>query len=122
VEDAVARLLRLGLARRDERGELKACSDFWDTPQNIPSAALKKVHLQLLEKASESIAGDPVSERTVRSVVLSVSSKKFGEVQRKVNRFHEKLIGDLSKDRDRDRVYGLCMTYFPLDRRGNLER
>lgn len=117
ISEAIDRLKRLGLL--EERGGRLVCSSGQRrTPTDIPSAALRRRHLQILLKAKQSLLKDSVDERDFTSMTMAIDSKKLPEAKKRITAFRRELSAFLETGKP-DRVYELSVTLFPLARKAS---
>ena len=113
--EAIDRLLRLGLLARDSNGRIRKTSDKLRTPSDIPSHALRSHHSQLMDKAKQALASQPVEQRDITSITLSISKKAVAEAKAEIRKFRRKMATLLS-DQNPDSVYQLNIQFFELTR------
>jgi uncharacterized protein (TIGR02147 family) len=105
-------LLRLGLVR--QKGlQIKASQDYVLSPSGIPSAAVRKYHRQLLEKAIQSLEFQSVSERDVTGAGFALDPARLPQIKREISEFQDQLIAKYSKGKKHE-VYFLEIALFRL--------
>lgn len=112
-EEALGRLIKLGFLDYST-GKLACTYAFRDTPNDIPSAALKSFHTSLIQKASQSIESDVGANREIRSVVMSFNKEHLKEAKRSIREFADQFAAKYSNGEGRNSVYCLAMQYYEL--------
>jgi uncharacterized protein (TIGR02147 family) len=110
--DAIERLKRLGLLT-DEDGRLKKVNKSFGTKTDIPSSALRRRHMQVLQKAKHALVMEPLLQRDFTSVTMAIDSSKLPEAKRRIAAFRREL-SDFLEDGKRDKVYELSVQLFSL--------
>jgi uncharacterized protein (TIGR02147 family) len=115
VEIVIGRLQRLGLVAV-RKGRLVRTSRPFATTQDIPSAAIKRFHSSILEKARDSLLETPIDERDITAIVMPTNEKKLEEAKRIIRKMRHK-IAELVADETAEEVYVLSVQLFPLTKR-----
>ena len=110
--DAIERLKRLGLLEEKE-GRLVPTESDLTSGSEVASSAIRRRHLQILQKAKHSIMMDPIHERDFSAMTMAIDSSKLPEAKRRIKEFRRELCAFL-EDGKRDRVYELAVQLFPL--------
>lgn len=111
-EEILKRLLRMGLVRKS-RNRLTRTSRPLTTSTDIPSAAIRKHHIQNLHLAEQAINNDPISLRDVGSVTMAVNLEKLPLAKELLLKTRKK-IASLLEDNNASEVYTLSFQLFPL--------
>jgi uncharacterized protein (TIGR02147 family) len=114
--EAIDRLIKLGLLKKNEDGKFVQTNLHLATPSGIPSRELREYHSQLLKKADDALDQIDISERDFSSVILTINSKDMESARREFKEFRRKFCVDFQKEGNKDRVYCLGMQFYPLDR------
>lgn len=85
-EQAVDRLVRLGLIERIEGG-LRKTKRVFTTPNDIPSSYIREFHRQMIEKAKAALDEQSVEEREIRSLTLAIRRERMPEAKRMLREF-----------------------------------
>lgn len=109
-QEAMQRLHRLGLVAR-RRGRWVP-TGAWTSTHDVPSAALRKHHRQLLAQAIDSLDSASVDERDVTSMTLAIDPKRLPEAKRRIKAFRRELAAFLEGG-EATAVYQLCLQLFP---------
>jgi uncharacterized protein (TIGR02147 family) len=121
-EMALERLLRLDLLTRDADGKLSAKDDFTASPDGIPSAALKKFHQQVIEKAVSALYTQPVEDRDVTNMMFAFDRSKMKEAKALIREFRRGFNQKLGPSPKNDSVYCLAIQFFQLDQNQTEEK
>jgi uncharacterized protein (TIGR02147 family) len=116
VRVAIDRLLRLGLLRQ-ENGRLLTAGSFSFLPRPLPSAALRKYHRQVLEKAIRAIEEVPLEVRDITSITMAIDVGKIHEASDAIARFRREMAGLLENGK-RTEVYHLNIQLIPINQGG----
>lgn len=113
--DALDRLERVGLIKKNEEGSYQAVSDFVMGPNQISSAAIRKSHYDLLHKAIDALEEKPIEERNITGVGLAISENEYQSLTKEITAFRKKIIKKygLSKE-EKNKVYQLEIALFEL--------
>lgn len=114
-EDAIQRLLQLGLLTW-QKNILKARPEAYATFTELPSAAVRKFHRQILGMHHESILQDPMNEREVMSMIMALPKSamaEFGqEMKTLVTHFWEKY-----QEHEKEELYSISLQMCPVKNR-----
>lgn len=114
VADSLMRFERLGLTMRTKNGKITRTSDAFTTAHNIPSAAIRSFHRQLLERALAAIDGEPVSRRSLFGHTMPIDSGRMAEAQQLILEFRQRFHAVMSKTGSPDSIYHLAVQLLPL--------
>jgi len=110
--DALDRLKRVGLLE-EKNGKWIEKSPMLTSGTDYPSGAMRKHHLQMLQKAKQSLLTDPIDKRDFTSITMAIDPSKIKIAKKLISDFRRKLCAIL-EDGKRERVYGLNIDLFPL--------
>lgn len=112
VELAIERLVRLGLLRK--KGQVLVASDSQTFAQaGIPSAAVRKFHKQVLEKAIAAIDSQTVDERELHAAFIAVSSKQIAAAKKKLAELQAEFFRAVEcEPSKKDELYVVSMQFF----------
>jgi uncharacterized protein (TIGR02147 family) len=118
-EALVARMVAAGLVRRD--GSYLKVNDEWtDASSSIPSAAIRKYHREMIEKALASIEDQPMNERELSSCIVGVRRDDLPKAKARIQDFVRTFTVEFGTAPSRETVYGLSLQFFSLiDEKGN---
>jgi transcriptional regulator with XRE-family HTH domain len=112
---AIERLKRVGLIEVDANGVWKQSSKNITTLNNDFTAEafrnLQKGLLQLSMKALEEV---PFEKRSHTSMTMAFNSKRLPEAKTRITKFRRELCDWLQKDMQRDAVYEMTFSLFPV--------
>jgi uncharacterized protein (TIGR02147 family) len=115
-QEAIRRMTTLDLIVEKD-GKLVDAFKFLATPNDVPSASLKKFNTQLMKKAIEALYEQDVLEREIASNIFSVRKDKLPMFKEKLRDFRRELEHEASQQKDKDAVYCLSMQFYELTNR-----
>jgi plasmid maintenance system antidote protein VapI len=117
---AIERLLRLNLLTRDSKNRLHQTQTQITTTGNpFTTAAFRKLQQGVLEGAMTALNEVPIAERDQSSMTMAIDSRRLPEAKERIKKFRRELCEFLQEDKmNRDAVYQLGISLFPLTRRG----
>lgn len=114
-ESAIGRLFRVGLLTQAKNGKWVQSSANITTMQNdFTTQALRARQKQILELGIRAIDEIPYEMRIQGSITIAMSSKRLPEVRKRVQQFRKQLCAILQKDKERDAVYELVTSFYPM--------
>lgn len=117
IQQALDNLINSGELVRDEvTGEIKKGKPS-EVPDEIPSALVRKLQMQLMYLGLESLYQDQAIEREFGSLTLALTEKEFEEIKFKLRQLRKSLHKDNSIARMNskgERVYQLNLQLFPV--------
>ncbi len=114
VKLALERLEKHGFARR-KRGHWITCESFSATPTDVPSAAIKKFHQQVLERAIAALQCQNVDQRDFSGLILAFNRDQMSEAKAMIKDFRRSFDQKFGKVVDKEAVYCLTVQFFQLD-------
>jgi transcriptional regulator with XRE-family HTH domain len=115
VNAAVERLLRLGLLKFTEGGEwLISGGSHTNVGNEVLASAHRKLQKQVLEMALKAVEEVPIQQRDQSSMTMAVSARRLAEAIEKITVFRRELCAFLEQDDERDEVYQLSISLYPL--------
>ena len=119
-DSAVERLKRLGLIE-ESGGKLRVIKDSLASPSGTPSAAIRKFHRQILEKAILALETQNLQERSCSSIVLTIDKSMVSQAQRWIKNFILRFTKRMNQAPSHDDVYCLSVQFFNLTHTKKLE-
>jgi len=116
IEEAIERLLKLGLLKRDVHGALKDAEIDLATGNDVPSKYIREHHRQILEKAGQTLEVVPVEEREYSVTMMAIDESKLSEAKAALREFRKKFCKNVQRSKKKNRVYCFSTQFFPLDR------
>lgn len=117
VDLAIDRLLQLGILR-NVGGRYRKSSHEIATPSGVPSAAIRRYHKQMIEKALESVDTQDVSERFLYGRTMTIKKADLPQLEALTREYLHRL-SELSQDTEAcDSLYQVNIQTFNL-KRGN---
>jgi len=120
IENAVAKLLKLELLTRDEKGRLRAKHPHITTGHGFGSVALKGYYLNAFDKAGDCLE-IPGTVRHLGGMTMAVSAAAYERIVQHFQQFLNTIRAEVVEDEDPDRIYQLVMAMYPLTRLKELE-
>jgi uncharacterized protein (TIGR02147 family) len=120
VHAATERLMRLGLITVED-GVWKQGAPLITTVGNpFTAAAFRKLQAQVLEMAITAMEEIPMELRDQGSMTMAIHTRRLPEAKERIKKFRRELCDFLQQDRDSDRdaVYQLNTSFYPLTRPG----
>lgn len=115
VKEALERLVRLGYLSKNKKGKIEPIVGNNTTTGEAPSAGARREHeRQVLELAIEALDRTPVTERNQSSMTLAIPSSRFPEAVEKITRFRREMTALLQRKGERDSVYHLSISFYPI--------
>lgn len=115
VIEAILRMKSLELLE-EEDGKLVDRFKFLATPNDVPSASLKKFHTQLLRKAFEALYDQEVDKREFASNIFSINKDQLPIFKEKLRDFRREIEFFANKESSKNSVYCLSMQFYELSR------
>ena len=112
VETALERLVRLKLISV-KNNRLFRTPNALTTTDDVPSAAIRKYHSSLLQKAQDALHNEPLERRDISAMTFPASSKHMAEIK-KILRSTQNKIAKLTQTGDADEVFVIATQYFAL--------
>jgi uncharacterized protein (TIGR02147 family) len=110
--DALERLKRLGLLH-EKNGKWEKSVSMLTSGTDFPSSAMRRHHLQMLQKAKQSLLTDPLEQRDFTAMTMAIDPLKLPTAKKMITEFRRRLCTFLESG-DRKRVYELTVELFPL--------
>lgn len=117
INDALENLVRTGELVRDPLTQKIAKGKPTEAPEEIPSALVRKLQMQLMYLGLESLYQDKATEREFGSLTLSLTEKEFEEIKFKLRQMRKSLHKENAIARmsaKGERVYQLNLQLFPV--------
>lgn len=111
-DEALRKLVDLGLLRRNEDGKLQQTDQNIATDEEIASTALLAFHQSMIEHGKESLSR-PADEREVSALTLSLSRNQFEQVRGKLRELHRDVQAMIA-DNGHEPVETICQLNFQL--------
>ncbi len=84
----IDRMLKAGLLKIDAQGVLRITDDGLNFQSDVPSTAIQLHHLQMLDRAKESIKEVDVAQREFNSLTISMASQDLVAAKEMLRAFH----------------------------------
>lgn len=117
INEALENLIRTGELVRDPQTQKIAKGKPTEAPEEIPSALVRKLQMQLMYLGLESLYQDNATEREFGSLTLSLTEKEFEDIKFKLRQMRKSLHKENAISRmstKGERVYQLNLQLFPV--------
>lgn len=121
IRAAIAKLLRLGLIRREEGGRLRVVAEHQDSGPRLGSVPLRTYHLNMLKLAAEAMTL-PTDERYFQGLTVSMPESAYQPVIERIREAVEEIRGLIAAATPSEAVYHLEVAFYPLTTRGPADR
>jgi uncharacterized protein (TIGR02147 family) len=112
---AIDRLFKVGLLIQDKNGKwVQSCANITTMQNDFTTQALRARQKQILELGIRAIDEIPYEMRLQGSITIAMNSKRIPEVRKRVQKFRKQLCAILQKDKERDAVYELVTSFYPM--------
>jgi len=113
VEALIPHLLRLNLIYWNQN-KWSPTNDDTFVGADVPSAAIRQFHKQILKKAEKALEEQDLSRREFRSTVFSMRKEDLPALKKDLNQFWMDQIGKYAKPSGNDAIYCFSMQLFDL--------
>lgn len=113
IQEAIDRLIRIGMITRTSRNELLLLPGSLQSPDNIPSGSIRQSHFESLQQANESLVEDPIEVRDFTSNTFAIDPEMLPAAQKIIRDCRRKL-ERLFQAGDKREVYKLAIQLFPV--------
>lgn len=115
VHAAVDRLFRLKLLKVDRDGVwTNIRGNNTNLSQDMRNAAYRSLQKQVLQMALDALDEIEIEKRDQSSMTMAISSKRLPEAIERITKFRREMSRFLEKDKNRDSVYQLSVSLYPL--------
>lgn len=117
INEALENLIKSGELSRDPETNIISKGKPTEAPEEIPSALVRKLQMQLMYLGLESLYQDTATEREFGALTLSLTEKEFEDIKFKLRQLRKSLHKDNSIARMNskgERVYQLNLQLFPV--------
>lgn len=115
VQEALEKLLRLGLLRRNEQGRLEQTTPHLDTGHGFGSVALRGYYQSAFERATQSL-DMPSAERHLGGMTMAVSKATYERILEHFALFMDTVRREVDADAEPERVYQFVAGLIPLSK------
>lgn len=117
---AIERLQRLGMLVSTEDGRwINRSGNNTNADGDITASACRKLQRQVLEMALKALEEVPVTDRDQSSMTLAIKRERMPEAIEKITQFRREFTQFLEQDSERDAVFQLGISFYPLTRPNN---
>lgn len=114
-QDALNDLEKLGLIRRAENGRLVQSEPLIKYKGGFFNEIIQKFHLQMLDRAKDSLVEDAYEDRAASSVTLSCDQEMLPQIKKRIDEFRDQITLEFGTSSARpDTVIQCNFQIFPL--------
>ncbi|MFO0550702.1 MAG: TIGR02147 family protein [Polyangiaceae bacterium] len=113
---ALKTLESLGLLVRGENDRLARGDASLTTGHEVRSIVIPAYHLQMIERAAAAVHQIPPDQRDVSALTVCIREGSLGDLKAKIHRFREEMMDRCDSETEPERVYQLCIQFFPLSK------
>jgi uncharacterized protein (TIGR02147 family) len=114
VKISIDRLIRLNLLC-EVNGQWQAVDDKTNTPNDIPSKAIKEFHSGILKKASSAVYSQNTETRDLGATVVGINIEDIPKAKALIRNFRAEMAKLLESNKEKNAVYCLSTQFFKLD-------
>ncbi|MNS93052.1 hypothetical protein D3C72_1272070 [compost metagenome] len=119
---AMDRLVRLSLIEKSKTGKwLLKTQNGSTVDSSTASAAAKKLQKQIIEKALAAVDDVPLEFRSQSAMTMAIPSSRMDEARELIKNFRRQFTEIMQSKGERDSVYQLSVSFFPLTSTTNLK-
>ena len=118
---AMSRLERLGLIAEQD-GRMKQTGAPIKLENSLSTAATRKYHEQLLNKAQEVLVNEPMEVRDFSSMTFAMDESLVPLARDRIRNFRRKLMAELESKGSPDRVYNLTVQIYPASTKSHVAK
>ena len=111
---AMSRLQRLELIQQETNGQWRQTGNPIKIENKISTAATRKFHKQVLNRAINSIDKDPIPVRDFSSMTFVFDQSQMEYARKKIQDFRRKLVAELEVKGSPSAVYNLTIQMYPV--------
>lgn len=112
VKNSIQILINLGILGRRKDGQLFVSRESIESSNDIPSAAIKEHHKQMLKRALEAVDEQDVSLRQINSMTFRIDPKRIDAAKEKVLQFIYEFNDEYGMDKVGGELYQLNVQLF----------
>jgi uncharacterized protein (TIGR02147 family) len=112
IKSGIEVLLKLGLIKKNlQTGLLEQNQQNIESSHNIPSAAIKNHHREMINRALEAVDEQDVNERTLNGLTLNFEIERYREAQEKILTFIKSFNEEFGQNNS-ESIYQLNLQFF----------
>lgn len=115
IQEAISRLLGLGLLHRDSSKKLKKSNQHVTTRPDVADLGVQEYHRRVLQMAAELLAQQPVGEREYNGYALNIKRSSLPLAKKLIREFIKKFIEQIEANAsDSEETYQFNIQLFAL--------
>lgn len=122
VNAAVERLVRLGMLKVSEGQWIHDSGNHTNVTADQRAAGFRKLQRQILEQALKALDETPIERRDQGSMTMAINTKRLPEAIEMLTRFRREMCALLEQDVQRDDVYQLSVSLFPINSQSLIQK
>lgn len=115
-EIAINNLLILNLIEKKTNEGYMTKEFVLSSTENVPSAHIKKNHLETMKLAQKSLLNDPIETRDFTNFTFPINTKKIDKARIIIRKFQNEL-NELFDGCEYDEIYNLSIQFFPISKK-----
>lgn len=116
-KEAIERLIKLKLIKKEKSKFIIPKLPF-TTTKDIPSTAIRKRHIQILERGKDAIVNRGVNERFFFETTMAIDPDKIEEAKNMIIKYMRRVCKKLETGKQKE-IYSLTTGLFPLGPKDN---
>jgi uncharacterized protein (TIGR02147 family) len=112
-EQAIARLISIGILEKDAEGNLTRIPEKFRTTDDVADLSIRKSHEETLDLAKESLHRETVAQRDFTHTSIAIDPKNLSMAKELIRKFQDDFT-QLVETGNKTEVYRLSMQFFPL--------
>jgi uncharacterized protein (TIGR02147 family) len=116
VENALDRLMQLGLIRKDAQGRWEQTSALLSTGPEVKSVLIANFHREMIRLADTAIERFPAEKRDITALTLSIGKDRLPELKEKIAEFRQEILKNFAGDAEPDQIIQINIQVFPVTR------
>ena len=121
VSIALKKLLKLGILKRDQEGNLKQTDFSVTSGDQVINSSFKKYHRQMIQFGKESITRFSKEERHISSLTVTINKEKLEKLKVSIAKFRKEILGLIGKEGEDTQVYQINFQVFPVSQEQKIE-
>lgn len=113
IKMAIDRLIKVGLLNYD-KAQVFVPAEFVETPNDIPSSAIRNYHKQILQKAAQSVDEQHPDEREFNGLGFAMDPKYIPAIKAEMREFVDQIFEKYNNGNNKKEVYQLHLSLFRL--------
>ena len=113
-KDAINRLLRVGMIKRDPENKFIITAKNNLVSFDIPSASIRSFHKQTLGRAISALDLQPITDREFQSTFVAIPRSALPRLRQKIEQWVDDMVGEARSAYPKEELYCLSVQFFGL--------